>query len=55
MFQFEAHTTEMHSLNEETGTGIALDHSQEEILVDLTAEFGAGVDGCFTSLSLWAL
>ena len=35
MFQFEAHTTEMHSLNEETGKGIALDHSQEEILVDL--------------------
>ena len=25
----------MHSLNEETGTGVALDHSKEEILLDL--------------------
>ena len=33
VFQFEAHTYELHSLNE--NLGVALDHSKEEILLDL--------------------
>ena len=33
VFQFEAHTNELHSLNE--NLGVALDHSKEEILLDL--------------------
>ncbi|WP_252504372.1 polysaccharide deacetylase family protein [Sporosarcina sp. Marseille-Q4943] len=35
VFQFEAHTYELHSLNENSGAGVALDHSKEEILLDL--------------------
>ncbi|WP_060204907.1 polysaccharide deacetylase family protein [Sporosarcina koreensis] len=35
VFQFEAHTYELHSLNEDTGTGIVFDQSKEEILLDL--------------------
>ena len=55
VFQFEAHTYELHSLNEETGTGVALEHSKEEILIGSTAEFGASAGSCFISLSIWAL
>ncbi len=35
VFQFEAHTYELHSLNEESAVGVALEHSKEEILLDL--------------------
>ena len=35
VFQFEAHTYELHSLNKVSGEGIALDRSKEEILLDL--------------------
>lgn len=35
VFQFEAHTYELHSLNKLSGVGIALDLSKEEILLDL--------------------
>ncbi|KAA0966387.1 polysaccharide deacetylase family protein [Sporosarcina sp. ANT_H38] len=35
VFQFEAHTYELHSLNKVSGVGIALDRSKEEILLDL--------------------
>jgi peptidoglycan/xylan/chitin deacetylase (PgdA/CDA1 family) len=35
VFELEAHTAELHSLNEESGTGVALDRSKEEILMDL--------------------
>ncbi|MBO0587966.1 polysaccharide deacetylase family protein [Sporosarcina sp. E16_8] len=35
VFQFEAHTYELHSLNKVSGAGIALDRSKEEILLDL--------------------
>lgn len=35
VFQFEAHTYELHSLNEVSGVGVALDRSKEEILLDL--------------------
>jgi peptidoglycan/xylan/chitin deacetylase (PgdA/CDA1 family) len=35
VFQFEAHTYELHSLTGDSGTGVALDHSKEEILSDL--------------------
>jgi peptidoglycan/xylan/chitin deacetylase (PgdA/CDA1 family) len=35
VFQFEAHTYEFHSLNEDSGVGVALDRSKEEILLDL--------------------
>ena len=35
VFQFEAHTFELHSLNNVSGVGIALDQIKEEILLDL--------------------
>lgn len=35
VFQFEAHTYELHSLNEDTGAGVVFDHTKEEILLDL--------------------
>ena len=35
VFQYEAHTYELHSLNKVSGVGIALDLSKEEILLDL--------------------
>ena len=35
VFQFEAHTYELHSLNTVSGIGIALERSKEEILLDL--------------------
>jgi len=35
VFQFEAHTYELHSLNTVSGVGIALDRSKEDILLDL--------------------
>ncbi|WP_342504707.1 polysaccharide deacetylase family protein [Sporosarcina sp. FSL K6-2383] len=35
VFQFEAHTYELHSLDEDLGVGVALDHSKEKILLDL--------------------
>ncbi|MFS0689991.1 polysaccharide deacetylase family protein [Sporosarcina sp. 179-K 8C2 HS] len=35
VFQFEAHTYELHSLNEDLGAGVALESSKEEILLDL--------------------
>ncbi len=35
VFQFEAHTYELHSLNTVSGVGIALERSKEEILLDL--------------------
>ncbi|WP_432361357.1 polysaccharide deacetylase family protein [Sporosarcina sp. UB5] len=35
VFQFEAHTYELHSLNEDTGFGVVFDHTKEEILLDL--------------------
>lgn len=35
VFQFEAHTYELHSLEEDSGAGVALNQSKEEILLDL--------------------
>lgn len=40
VFQFEAHTYELHSLEEETGAGVALQQSKEEILSDLQQNIG---------------
>lgn len=35
VFQFEAHTDELHALNGDTGEGVVFDHTKEEILLDL--------------------
>ncbi|AXH99743.1 polysaccharide deacetylase family protein [Sporosarcina sp. PTS2304] len=35
VFQFEAHTSELHELNRETNLGVVFDHTQEEITADL--------------------
>ncbi|MDV6379014.1 polysaccharide deacetylase family protein [Sporosarcina sp. GW1-11] len=35
VFQFEAHTSELHELNHATNLGVVFDHTQEEILGDL--------------------
>ncbi|MCM3711548.1 polysaccharide deacetylase family protein [Sporosarcina luteola] len=40
VFEFEAHTYELHSLNEFTGAGIVFDQSKEEILLDLQRNIG---------------